>query len=132
MGLSFLILGVVCVLAALHPFSTYPASLWFVRRWFHRPLPDSDEGGPTPADVAICMCAYNEERVIDEKIANLLALKQKYPGLEVYVYVDAASDGTAEKLREHADEINLHVSVERHGKTHGMNLLVSKVKQSIL
>lgn len=132
MGLSFLILGLVCVFVALHPFGTYPASLWFVRRFFHRPLPASGNGAWKPSDVAICMCAYNEERVIDAKIANLLALKKEYPGLEVYVYVDAASDGTAEKLRRHQDQINLHVSVERHGKTHGMNLLVAKAQKPIL
>lgn len=133
MGLSLLIVGALCLVAALHPFSTYPASLWLLRRWVHRPLPKPDTSdAPSPSDVALCMCAYNEERVIDEKIANLLALKRRYPGLEVYVYVDAASDGTAEKLRAHADEINLHVSVERHGKTHGMNLLVSRVTKPIL
>jgi cellulose synthase/poly-beta-1,6-N-acetylglucosamine synthase-like glycosyltransferase len=141
MGLSLLIVGALCVVAALHPFTTYPGSLWFARRWLYRPLPPvpplspvskADATALSPSDVAICMCAYNEERVIEEKIANLLALKRKYPGLEVFVYVDAANDGTAEKLREHADEINLHVSVERHGKTHGMNLLVSRVTKPIL
>jgi cellulose synthase/poly-beta-1,6-N-acetylglucosamine synthase-like glycosyltransferase len=132
MGLSFLVIGALCLIAAVHPFSTYPASLWLLRRWLYSPLPKAPGKSPTPADVAICMCAYNEERVIDEKIANLLALKRRYPGLEICVYVDAATDGTAEKLRAHADEISLHVSVERHGKTHGMNLLVSRVTKPIL
>jgi cellulose synthase/poly-beta-1,6-N-acetylglucosamine synthase-like glycosyltransferase len=136
MGLSFLIVGGLCVLGALHPFSTYPASLWLLRRWLSWPiqqrntLPPPSAGGE--CDVAICMCAYNEERVIDDKIANLLALKRANPGLEIYVYVDAATDGTAEKLRAISDQINLHVSVERHGKTHGMNLLVSRVTKPIL
>ena len=133
MGLSFLIVGVLCLLFAVHPYSTYPASLWFLRRWLFSPLPKAaSTSAPSASDVAICMCAYNEERVIDAKIANLLALKRAHPGLEVHVYVDAATDGTADKLRAFADEIQLHVSVERHGKTHGMNLLVSRVTKPIL
>jgi cellulose synthase/poly-beta-1,6-N-acetylglucosamine synthase-like glycosyltransferase len=132
MALTFLILGALCLIAALHPFSTYPGSLWLIRRWLHSPLPKAAGKTPVPGDVAICMCAYNEERVIDAKIANLLALKQRYPGLEVHVYVDAATDGTAEKLRAVADQLHVHVSVERHGKTHGMNLLVSRVTKPIL
>jgi cellulose synthase/poly-beta-1,6-N-acetylglucosamine synthase-like glycosyltransferase len=132
MALTFLILGALCLIAALHPFSTYPGSLWLIRRWLFAPLPKAAGKTPVPGDVAICMCAYNEERVIDAKIVNLLALIERYPGLEVHVYVDAASDGTAEKLRAVSDRIHVHVSVERHGKTHGMNLLVSRVTKPIL
>ncbi len=133
MALSFLLLGALLLIGALHPFITYPVSLLVLRRWLYSPLPkEVGESGPAPSDMAICMCAYNEEKVIDAKMANLLELKRAYPGLEVFIYVDCASDRTAELLRRYEDQIFLHVSPERHGKTFGMNLLVSKVTKSII
>jgi cellulose synthase/poly-beta-1,6-N-acetylglucosamine synthase-like glycosyltransferase len=70
--------------------------------------------------------------VIHRKIKNLLALRRRYPDLEIWVYVDAATDGTARILSEYADTINLHIADERHGKTYGMNYLLSQVKASIV
>ncbi len=132
MGLGLILFGVLCVSIALHPFTTYPLTLWLLRRRRFTPLPEELASGLPRIEAAICMCAYNEERVIEAKIANLLALKQKYPGLEVLIYVDAASDRTAEKLRPYEREFRLHVASERHGKTHGMNLLVSMVTKPII
>jgi cellulose synthase/poly-beta-1,6-N-acetylglucosamine synthase-like glycosyltransferase len=81
---------------------------------------------------AVCVCAYNEERVIARKVENLLALRAREPDLEILIYVDGASDRTAELLREYGSKIDLHVAAERHGKTYGMNLLASKAKAPIL
>jgi cellulose synthase/poly-beta-1,6-N-acetylglucosamine synthase-like glycosyltransferase len=133
MALVLLIIGALGLLSALHPFTTYPISLWVLRRWRFSPLPRRASTAPAaPVQMAICMCAYNEEKVIEAKMANLLALKRAYPELEICIYVDAASDRTAERLRAYEDQIRLHVSPERHGKTHGMNLLVSMVTKPIV
>jgi cellulose synthase/poly-beta-1,6-N-acetylglucosamine synthase-like glycosyltransferase len=124
-------LGLLFLWLALHPFTTYPLSLWLVRRFRRipqaRPLP-----APSGQGISICMCAYNEERVIEAKIDNLLALQAAYPGLELNVYVDAASDRTAELLRAHSDRIRLVISPTRQGKTYGMNRLVEQSTQPIL
>jgi len=118
-------LSAVCLLIALHPFITYPLSLKIVnmlrpakRQWV--------PGEPATGRFAICMCAYNEEHVIKAKILNLLAMRQQEPDLEILVYVDAATDKTAELLKPFASQITLHVSPVRYGKTHGMNLLVAQ------
>ncbi|HEX4352300.1 MAG TPA: glycosyltransferase family 2 protein [Polyangiales bacterium] len=134
MALCLLAAGALCLLIALHPFGTYPLSLLLLKRIRGRPvddLPTVSEDAASP-DLAICMCAYNEERVIEAKLANLLALKRAYPKLEILVYVDGASDRTPELLQPYADRIRLHISKERHGKTHGMNLLVSMTKKPIV
>jgi cellulose synthase/poly-beta-1,6-N-acetylglucosamine synthase-like glycosyltransferase len=55
----------------------------------------------------------------------MLAMRAAMPDLELLVYVDAATDGTAEILRDYADRIRLTVAPSRHGKTHGMNTLVA-------
>jgi cellulose synthase/poly-beta-1,6-N-acetylglucosamine synthase-like glycosyltransferase len=58
----------------------------------------------------VCVCAYNEERVIARKVENLLALRAQEPDLEILIYVDGADDRTADILREYGTAIDLHVS----------------------
>jgi cellulose synthase/poly-beta-1,6-N-acetylglucosamine synthase-like glycosyltransferase len=128
--LVLLVLAAICLGLAQHPFVTYPLSLTVMKKlWPHRakPLP-----ARKPIDFTICMCAYNEEGVIREKLQNLLALKQREPGLEILIYVDAASDQTAKRLRAYAPHISFHVSPARHGKTHGMNLLASRATGDVI
>src|SRR5688572_19112279 len=129
--LILLALAVICMALALHPFITYPLSLVLLKKvWPHRPAAPLARK-PT-LDFTICMCAYNEEGVIREKLQNLLALKQREPGLEILIYVDAASDQTAKRLRAYAPHISFHVSTARHGKTHGMNLLASRATGDVI
>jgi cellulose synthase/poly-beta-1,6-N-acetylglucosamine synthase-like glycosyltransferase len=125
------VLGLGFLGAAIHPFVTYPLTLLVLRRWRHAPAVGL---GEPAGDVsfALCFCAYNEERVIEEKVRNLAVLRGLVPRLEVLAYVDAATDRTAELLRPYADWIKLHVSPERHGKTYGMNRLVSLAEADIL
>lgn len=131
MATLLLAAGMLCLLLAIHPFVTYPLSLRVIKRLMpSRALAIGAE--PDRQSFAVCMCAYNEERVIEAKLENLLSLREGESGLEILVYVDAATDGTAEILRRYEDRITLHISPERHGKTHGMNLLVSKARASIL
>lgn len=133
MSEAFLYLAGVCLLLAQHPFVTYPLSLHGLRL-LRRP-PAAPAVAPEPAaapSFAICMCAYNEEAVIAAKIANLLALREQEPGLEILVHVDAATDRTAEILSAYADRITLQVSAERRGKTAGMNSLVARTTASII
>lgn len=133
MSLEFMLLtlAIVCLGLAQHPFVTYPLSLQLLKKL--RPY----RAGPPPArqpriDFTICMCAYNEEGVISEKLQNLLALKRREPGLEILIYVDAASDQTANRLRAYAPHIQFHVSPTRHGKTYGMNLLASRATGDVI
>ena len=111
--------GVLLFALALHPFTTYPASLWLLAKWRVRPV----QPGPVPARAALCVCAYNEERMIREKALNMIALQDRMPALELLVYVDGGKDRTAEILAEFAGRIRIVVSGKRTGKTVGMNTL---------
>ncbi len=125
------LLSLLLFLLAIHPFVTYPLSLKLLSSVLPA-QPVRSQGQGEDLRFAVCMCAYNEERVIEAKMRNLLALRDQEPDLEILVYVDAASDRTAELLAPYADSITLHVSPERHGKTHGMNLLVSRATAPVL
>ena len=120
-------LAAIFLALAAHPFITYPLSL----RWFREALPTRSIAN-VPHSFTICMCAYNEEAIIEKKVHNLLALKRRLPDLQILIYVDAASDRTAEILRPFANEIECHVNTSRRGKTFGMNLLVSKARGDVL
>ncbi|WP_185961547.1 glycosyltransferase [Telmatospirillum sp. J64-1] len=127
----FFALSLVLMMLALHPFTTYPLSLKWLRRKFHRPLNlPAEPSAPPP--MAILTCAYNEEAVIRDKAENLLALRETVPELEIMIYVDAASDRTAEILREYEDRITVIVSPTREGKTYGMNLMVARTTAPIV
>jgi cellulose synthase/poly-beta-1,6-N-acetylglucosamine synthase-like glycosyltransferase len=129
MATVILILGAVLMLSFLHPFVTYPLSLLLIRRGR---IPAAGPPTQRKETFAICFCAYNEELVVEATIRNLLALAAGRPDVEILAYVDAATDRTASLLQPYADRIKLHVSPVRHGKPHGMNLLVSMTGASII
>ncbi len=131
MSTALFVLGMLCLLAACHPFVTYPWSLIVLQML--RPARRRKGGAPEARlNCAICVCAYNEERNIARKVENLLALRARDPGLEILIYVDGASDRTADILREYGSRISLTVGTRRLGKTHGMNLLASMARAPIL
>jgi cellulose synthase/poly-beta-1,6-N-acetylglucosamine synthase-like glycosyltransferase len=134
MTILFCVLSAFFLLLAAHPFVTYPLSLKIIRRLSGPPAASqvARSGPGRPLRLAICMCAYNEERVIRQKMSNLLALREHDPELDILVYVDGATDRTAEILRDYTDKIQLFISHERHGKTHGMNLLVSHATAPVI
>jgi cellulose synthase/poly-beta-1,6-N-acetylglucosamine synthase-like glycosyltransferase len=78
------------------------------------------------------MSAYNEERVIVAKVESLLRMAAEYGPASVHVFVDGASDRTAELLAPYADRIDLLVSPVRSGKTAGMNTLVSRLDTDLI
>lgn len=121
--------GLLLLAMSAHPFTTYPLSLILLARWRPRPLAARPPmpAGPL-ARAAFCLSAYNEERVIRAKVDNVLASGE----LEVLVYVDGASDGTAMAMREYGDRVRLVASDARLGKTHGMNTLVAMTTADIL
>lgn len=115
-------IGTLLAACAVHPFVTYPLSLaLFAKR---RPvrLQQTDER----PRVAICLSAYNEEAVIAEKARSLIAAAQFYGPATVHIYTDGCADRTVELLQPFADQIDLVVSNERRGKTHGMNVLLER------
>ena len=124
MGPELLALAAVFAALAMHPFVTYPATLALLRL-LNGPRPLQPDAFSADASAALCVCAYNEGRIIRRKLANMLALHSDMPNLELLLYVDGATDGTTEIVREYANRMRLFVSQSRHGKTLGMNTLVA-------
>jgi cellulose synthase/poly-beta-1,6-N-acetylglucosamine synthase-like glycosyltransferase len=122
--------GALALGLAVHPFTTYPLSLAVLARL--RPRPHCLGTQRNRNRVAVCVCAYNEEAVIAARIDNLLGQRATTPGLDILVYVDAATDGTAAIVRGYGDAIRSYVSPERRGKSYGMNRLVAMTDAELI
>ena len=125
-----LVASAACLGAGAHPFVTYPLSLRPLARWRARPLDLARPG--TPRSIALCVCAYNEQAVIAERIRNLLAVRNAVQDVEILVYIDGATDDTLALARRFEPQIRVVASPHRLGKTHGMNVLVGLARADIL
>ena len=126
MQAALLVAAAVFLALAFHPFTTYPLSLALLARLRPRPLAPDGIVDPATACVALCVCAYNEAGVIRAKAENMLLMRLLVPNLRLHLYLDCPSDGTAAIAAEFAGRIDVVAATERHGKTHGMNLLVER------
>lgn len=121
--------SIVLLLLAAHPFLIYPLSLRLFRQ---RPDAPTPEIGMDRPRLAICMSAYNEARSIRRRLDRLIEAADAYGNATIHVYADGPRDGTIAILEEYRDRIDLLVSHDRAGKTHGMNLLVARSSSDLV
>jgi len=83
--------------------------------------------------VAFIISAYNEEKVIRQKLDNTLRLNYPPEKLSVWVVSDASSDGTDDIVRSIEDErVHLHRVPERKGKTYGIATVMEHITEEIV
>ena len=83
--------------------------------------------------VSLVIAAYNEEKVIQEKIRNSLALDYPKDLLEIIVASDGSSDQTNEMVEAYADQgVILKKVTPRGGKTRAMNRVIPETQGDIL
>lgn len=85
--------------------------------------------------VSILISAYNEEKIIEERIRNISLLDYDFSKLEVFVGSDKSTDGTNDILKRLETEyswLNIFISEERCGKAGILNKFVNQVKNEIL
>lgn len=126
-------IGLFCLFVAVFPFGPYQVTLLIAKKLgMVKPLARVRTAAADDLRFAICLCAYNEEAVIRQKIENMLALRKAAGELDILIYVDAASDRTAEIIGSYEPEVTLVASNERHGKPWGMNRLVGLTDADIV
>jgi poly-beta-1,6-N-acetyl-D-glucosamine synthase len=77
--------------------------------------------------VTLIVAAYNEEKVIREKIANTLALDYPPNKLQIIFVTDGSTDGTMEIIRQYPAITLLHQH-ERRGKMGAINRAMEQVR----
>ncbi|MHA6332673.1 glycosyltransferase [Qipengyuania sp. CAU 1752] len=124
-ALFFASLSMLCCLLLLYPYLVYPLLL---ARYPRR------EVALRPVDLqfSLLFCVFNEKASIAGKIANLRELKARTPNLQILVYDDGSSDGTAEVLDQAKDVVTLVRGEGRRGKAAGMRRLASLAVGEIL
>lgn len=111
----------------------YPGLMWLAGLFF---LPRSQNTLTTPAytpTVTLVIAAFNEEKVIAEKIENSLALDYPAAALEIMVISDESTDNTDSIVRSYADRgVVLSRQQPRRGKSAGLTKSVPLAKGDIL
>ncbi|HEX7855857.1 MAG TPA: glycosyltransferase [Sphingobium sp.] len=127
MTLAVLVL-LLSILLLLWPFLFYPMILNALPA---RPVVRARPGDPLPT-ASLLFCAYNEASALPEKIANLRALKARYPGLEILAYDDGSADATGALLDGAADILTAIHGPGRAGKARGMKTLAHRARGDVL
>lgn len=126
----WLLVTALFALLTIHPYTTYPLSLaMLVRCGAGRPIRFGDD--PTPISCDLVFCAHNEADSIAAKLANCLAIADRYPNVRVHVFNDGSTDATGAILAHHADRVRIVDSPERSGKSAGMNRLLAGCRGDI-
>lgn len=83
--------------------------------------------------VSILVAAYNEEKVIKEKIINLSQLDYPADKIEFLIGSDGSSDRTVEIAEKHSHFSNLKVfDLPRGGKVNALNSMLKEAKGEVL
>ena len=90
-------------------------------------LPDDDQ----LPDVTLMICAYNEEDIVHEKMANIRQLDYPKEKFCVMWVTDGSSDGSNDLLRQYP-EVTLVYSPERRGKAAAMQHGLKENKAGIV
>lgn len=123
----FILLGLVPLAA----FVLYPVFVWAFSR-VRIPLSEPSEPESWPL-VSLIVSAYNEEKIIQEKIENALALEYPRDRLQILIPTDGSTDGTDAIVNEYRSRnVVLLTSLRNRGKTVALNEAVDRARGSIL
>ncbi|MEM7395884.1 MAG: glycosyltransferase family 2 protein [Verrucomicrobiota bacterium] len=119
----------LCVLTLGYTFFVYPA-LIFLRSRFEKPVRRSDDARPM---VSVLVPVFNEEAVIEEKLANSLEIDYPADRLEVAVASDGSTDGTVAALESCNDPgLTVFAYPENRGKTAVLNETIPRLKGDLV
>ncbi|HXB39624.1 MAG TPA: glycosyltransferase [Bacteroidia bacterium] len=124
----------VCAYAMLHTYILYPATM-LLFAWGKKNKNKELFTNEELPEITIICAAYNEEKVIEEKIRS--TFKTNYPGQKITFLIgsDNCSDRTVEiikKLQNEFTGLKLVEFTSRTGKIGIINALVAEVKTSII
>lgn len=122
--LAMLALG--ALLLFIYPYLLYPLTL---RLFPARPVRRASAA--PPLSFTLVFAAYNEERSLPAKLANLREIKARYPEIELIAYCDLSSDRTRDLLEEAGDILTTIAADRRTGKAVGMARMAAVAKGEI-
>jgi poly-beta-1,6-N-acetyl-D-glucosamine synthase len=106
----------------------YAVCLWLKARIARRPVAMDS----ILRDVSVIIAARNEERNLPAKIENLRNLDYPVERLQIVIASDGSTDGTAEILRTHGENVVPVVIEQSNGKANALNEAVRRATGEIL
>lgn len=102
-----------------YTFAGYVVWLWLRSRFRARPV----KRVPAVPSISVVMVVRNEERVLEEKLRNLLDLNYPEGKLQLVIVSDGSTDSTEAILRTYAKDPRVHAAMNAlpQGKASGLN-----------
>ncbi len=125
-----ILLLLTCV-TIVNSFVIYPLVIYLIGR--DKTIEPGNEN--YQPDVAIVIAAYNEEKVIEQRIRNIAAQDYNLSKVLVYVGSDVSSDSTDNillKLKKEFPWLIVFISDQRRGKAGILNELMPQVESEII
>ncbi len=113
----------VAVAVVVYTYVGYGIILWLmvkVKEWFVKPVKHPYPTDEELPEMTLFIAAYNEEQVVDEKMANCLDLDYPREKLHIVWCTDGSNDHTVERLGCWPQATVFHIP-ERGGKTAAIN-----------
>ena len=121
------IIFLIAIIAPLYTYLIYPLILKILK-----PKNYIQDGNFQPT-VSIVIAAYNEEKVIQSKIENIIRLDYPKDKIEYIIGSDGSTDKTNEILKQYSDVKNIHILyLPRKGKVAVINEMLKIVKGEII
>lgn len=119
----------LCVLLIIYTYAGYPLLIWLFSR-----TASLQEAGPTVDPyVTLLIAAFNEEKVIAQKIENSLQLIYPRDRLQILVMDDGSEDRTQEIVKSYADRgVELAYNPPRRGKMAAINRAIQQARGEIV
>lgn len=133
----------VSLVLVAYPYVIYPLVLFLIysvtQAWrdLHYLASSRNRRTPTPSAselpaISIIVPAYNEEKVLPEKIENLRNLDFPSDRVQVIFISDGSSDNTNQILQDVDGEFECILLQQRQGKANALNQAVARAKNPIL
>jgi len=125
------ILFIVLIFLFINSFVFYPIIVWIISRLVKKPKTTENY----EPKISVIISAYNEEKVIERRIKNLLEQDYDLNKIEIIVGSDNSSDGTNEillRLQNEIPQLKVFIFNYRQGKAGVINQLVNKANNDIL
>jgi cellulose synthase/poly-beta-1,6-N-acetylglucosamine synthase-like glycosyltransferase len=109
----------------------YPIIVWIISRLAKKPKTTENY----EPKISVIISAYNEKKVIEQRIKNLLEQDYDLNKIEIIVGSDNSSDGTNEillRLQNEIPQLKVFIFNYRQGKAGVINQLVNKANNDIL
>ncbi|MFC1559161.1 glycosyltransferase family 2 protein [Gemmatimonadota bacterium] len=120
----------LCIIVVIYVYFVYPLFILILSKC--RPAPHVLNAHIRP-DVSLIITAYNEEKVISQKIDNSLLLDYPSEDIEIIVVSDGSTDSTNEIVRGYRDQGVKLVSLETNqGKSAAQNCAMAEAHGEII